>query len=413
MRNYRWVICALLFFATTINYIDRQVLGLLAPLLQTRIGFNEVQYGYIVTAFQAAYAVGLLTMGPIIDRIGTRLGYALAISIWSLSAMGHALVRSALGFGVARFALGFGESGSFPAAIKTVAEWFPKKERALATGLLNCGTNVGATLAPLTVPWVAVHFGWRYAFLLTGTFSAIWLVIWLLVYRPPQDNPRVSKEELSYILSDPPEPNTRVSWSHLLGYRQTWAFVMGKTLTDPIWWFYLFWLAKFLVSEHHLPLTGVALPIIVIYNCATVGSIVGGWLPARFLERGWTVNRARKTSMLICSLCVIPVMITTRVHSLWTAVAIISLACAAHQGFSANIFTVASDLFPRRAVASVVGIGGCGGAVGGMFIATFTGWLLQLTGSYLPVFIIAGSVYLVALGLVQALAPDLQPAAID
>jgi len=413
MRNYRWVICALLFFATTINYIDRQVLGLLAPLLQTRIGFNEVQYGYIVTAFQAAYAVGLLTMGPIIDRIGTRLGYALAISIWSLSAMGHALVRSALGFGVARFALGFGESGSFPAAIKTVAEWFPKKERALATGLLNCGTNVGATLAPLTVPWVAVHFGWRYAFLLTGTFSAIWLVIWLLVYRPPQDNPRVSKEELSYILSDPPEPNTRVSWSHLLGYRQTWAFVMGKTLTDPIWWFYLFWLAKFLVSEHHLPLTGVALPIIVIYNCATVGSIVGGWLPARFLERGWTVNRARKTSMLICSLCVIPVMITTRVHSLWTAVAIISLACAAHQGFSANIFTVASDLFPRRAVASVVGIGGCGGAVGGMFIATFTGWLLQLTGSYLPVFIIAGSVYLVALGLVQALAPELQPAAID
>jgi len=413
MRNYRWVICALLFFATTINYIDRQVLGLLAPLLQTRIGFNEVQYGYIVTAFQAAYAVGLLTMGPIIDRIGTRLGYALAISIWSLSAMGHALVRSALGFGVARFALGFGESGSFPAAIKTVAEWFPKKERALATGLLNCGTNVGATLAPLTVPWVAVHFGWRYAFLLTGTFSAIWLVIWLLVYRPPQDNPRVSKEELSYILSDPPEPDTRVSWSHLLGYRQTWAFVMGKTLTDPIWWFYLFWLAKFLVSEHHLPLTGVALPIIVIYNCATVGSIVGGWLPARFLERGWTVNRARKTSMLICSLCVIPVMITTRVHSLWTAVAIISLACAAHQGFSANIFTVASDLFPRRAVASVVGIGGCGGAVGGMFIATFTGWLLQLTGSYLPVFIIAGSVYLVALGLVQALAPELQPAAID
>ena len=413
MRNYRWVICALLFFATTINYIDRQVLGLLAPLLQSRIGFNEAQYGYIVTAFQAAYAIGLLVMGPIIDRIGTRVGYALAISIWSLSAMGHALVRTAVGFGVARFALGLGESGSFPAAIKTVAEWFPKKERALATGLLNCGTNVGATLAPLTVPWVAVRFGWRYAFLLTGTFSAIWLVSWLLVYRPPQEHPRVSKAELAYILSDPVEPTTEISWSHLLAHRQTWAFVMGKTLTDPIWWFYLFWLAKFLVSEHHLKLTGVALPIIVIYNGATVGSVVGGWLPARFLETGWTVNRARKISMLICSLCVIPVMITTWVHGLWTAVAIISLACAAHQGFSANIFTVASDMFPRRAVASVVGIGGCGGAVGGMFIATFTGWLLQLTGSYLPVFIIAGSVYLVALGVVHLLAPRLQPAEID
>jgi len=413
MGKFRWRICALLFFATTINYVDRQVLGLLAPLLQSNIGFNEVQYGYIVTAFQAAYALGLLAMGPIIDRIGTKLGYALSISIWSLSAMGHALVRTALGFGVARFALGLGESGSFPAAIKTVAEWFPKKERALATGFLNCGTNVGATLAPLTVPWVAVHFGWRYAFLLTGTFSAIWLVCWLVVYRPPQDHPRVSKEELAYILSDPAEPTTKVSWSHLLPHRQTWAFVMGKSLTDPIWWFYLFWLAKFLVSEHHLKLTGVALPIIVIYNCATVGSVVGGLLPAKFLEMGWTVNRARKISMLICSLCVMPVMITTRVHGLWPAVAIISLACAAHQGFSANIFTVASDLFPRRAVASVVGIGGCGGAVGGMFIATFTGWLLQLTGSYLPVFILAGSVYLVALGFVQLLAPRFEPAEID
>ncbi|MGD0223189.1 MAG: MFS transporter [Terriglobia bacterium] len=413
MGSFRWRVCALLFFATTINYVDRQVLGLLAPLLQSNIGFNEVQYGYIVTAFQAAYALGLLAMGPIIDRIGTKLGYALSISIWSLAAMGHALVRSAFGFGAARFALGLGESGSFPAAIKTVAEWFPKKERALATGLLNCGTNVGATLAPLTVPWVAVHFGWRYAFLLTGTFSALWLVTWLVVYRSPQDHPRVTKTELAYILSDPAEPTTKISWSHLLGHRQTWAFVMGKSLTDPIWWFYLFWLAKFLVSEHHLKLTGVALPIVVIYNCATVGSIVGGWLPARFLEQGWTVNRARKISMLICSLCVIPVMMTTLVHGLWTAVAIISLACAAHQGFSANIFTLASDMFPRRAVASVVGMGGCGGAVGGMFIATFTGWLLQLTGSYLPVFIVAGSVYVVALGLVQLLAPRLQPAAID
>ncbi len=412
MGKYRWRICALLFFATTINYVDRVVLGLLAPLLQSTFGFNEVQYGYIVTAFQAAYALGLLVMGPIIDRIGTKLGYALAIAIWSLSAMGHALVHSALGFGVARFALGIGESGSFPAAIKTVAEWFPKKERALATGLFNSGTNVGATLAPLVVPWVAVRFGWRYAFLMTGTFSAIWLVCWLATYRPPQEHPRISRAELEYILSDPAEPTAKVPWLQLLGFPQTWAFLLGKSLTDPIWWFYLFWLPKFLVSEHHLKLTGVALPLVVVYNCATAGSIVGGWLPAKFLAQGWTVNRARKTALLICALCVMPVVFTTHLHGLWPAVGIISLACAAHQGFSANLFTLASDMFPRRAVASVVGIGGSGGAVGGMFIATFTGWLLQLTGSYLPVFILAGCVYALALSLIHFLAPRLQPAEI-
>lgn len=412
MGKYRWRICALLFFATTINYVDRVVLGLLAPLLQSTFGFNEVQYGYIVTAFQAAYALGLLVMGPIIDRIGTKLGYALAIAIWSLSAMGHALVHSALGFGVARFALGIGESGSFPAAIKTVAEWFPKKERALATGLFNSGTNVGATLAPLVVPWVAVRFGWRYAFLMTGTFSAIWLVCWLATYRPPQEHPRISRAELEYILSDPAEPTAKVPWLQLLGFPQTWAFLLGKSLTDPIWWFYLFWLPKFLVSEHHLKLTGVALPLVVVYNCATAGSIVGGWLPAKFLAQGWTVNRARKTALLICALCVMPVVFTTHLHGLWPAVGIISLACAAHQGFSANLFTLASDMFPRRAVASVVGIGGSGGAVGGMFIATFTGWLLQLTGSYLPVFILAGCVYALALSLIHFLAPRLEPAEI-
>ncbi len=412
MGKYRWRICALLFFATTINYVDRVVLGLLAPLLQSTIGFNEVQYGYIVTAFQAAYALGLLVMGPIIDRVGTKLGYALAIAIWSLSAMGHALVHSALGFGVARFALGIGESGSFPAAIKTVAEWFPKKERALATGLFNSGTNVGATLAPLVVPWVAVRLGWRYAFLMTGTFSAIWLVCWLATYRPPQEHPRISRAELEYILSDPAEPTAKVPWFQLLGFPQTWAFLLGKSLTDPIWWFYLFWLPKFLVSEHHLKLTGVALPLVVVYNCATAGSIVGGWLPAKFLAQGWTVNRARKTALLICALCVMPVVFTTHLHGLWPAVGIISLACAAHQGFSANLFTLVSDMFPRRAVASVVGIGGSGGAVGGMFIATFTGWLLQLTGSYLPVFILAGCVYALALSLIHFLAPRLQPAEI-
>ena len=410
--RFRWRICALLFFATTINYVDRLVLALLAPLLQSRIGFNEVQYGYIITAFEAAYALGLLSMGGIIDRLGTRLGYALAIGIWSLAAMGHALVRSALGFGVARFILGLGESGSFPASVKAVAEWFPKRERALATGIFNSGTNVGATLAPLAVPWVALHYGWRYAFLLTGVFSATWLVCWLVYYRLPQERAGVSRQEVEYILSEPAEPGGRIPWLHLLAHRQTWAFLAGKSLTDPIWWFYVFWLAKFLISEHHLKLAGVPLPLVVIYNCATAGSVVGGWLPGPLLRGGWSLNRARKTAMLLCAIAVIPAIFAPRVHGLWSAVGIISLACAAHQGFSANMFTLASDMFPRRAVASVVGIGGFGGAVGGMFIATFTGWMLQLTGSYLPVFLIAGSIYLVALALVHALAPHLAPAAV-
>jgi len=410
--HFRWVICALLFFATTINYVDRQVLGLLAPVLQTKIGWDEIQYGYIVFAFQLAYAIGLLFMGGFIDRVGTRVGYAVAIAVWSLSAMGHALVRSALGFGVARFALGLGESGNFPAAVKTVSEWFPRKERALATGIFNSGTNVGATIAPLVVPWIAVHLGWRFAFLFTGVFSAIWIVCWLSIYRPPQAHPRLSAAELNYIQSEPAEPATRIPWLHLLPHRQTWAFVVGKFLTDPVWWFYLFWLPKFLHSEHHLSLIGLGLPLVVIYNAASVGSIFGGWLPARFLNAGWSLNRARKTAMLVCAIAVVPIVATVRVSGLWSAVALISLATAAHQGFSANIFTLASDMFPRRAVASVVGLGGFGGAVGGMLIALFTGFLLQFTHSYLPIFIIAGSAYLVALLCIQWLAPTLEPAAI-
>lgn len=408
--HFRWVICGLLFFATTINYVDRQVLGLLAPMLQTRIGWNEVQYGYIVTAFQAAYAIGLLFMGGFIDRVGTRVGYAFSIAIWSLAAMGHALVRSALGFGIARFALGLGESGNFPAAIKTVSEWFPKKERALATGIFNSGTNVGSIIAPLVVPWIAVHLGWQYAFLFTGLFSATWIVCWLAIYRKPREHARLSRVELDYIRSEPPGPESKVSWSELWPHRQTWAFVVAKFLTDPVWWFFLFWLPKFLSSEHGLSLTGLGLPLVVIYNMASVGSIFGGWLPARFLKAGWSVNRARKTAMLICSIAVVPIVTTLRIQGLWSAVALISLATAAHQGFSANLFTLSSDMFPRRAVASVVGIGGCAGAIGGMLIALFTGFVLQLTHSYLLVFIIAGSAYLLALLCVQLLAPRLEPA---
>lgn len=408
----RWRVCALLFFATTINYMDRQVLGILAPDLQRIIGWNELQYGYIVTAFQAAYAVGLLIMGSVIDRIGTRRGYAVAIGIWSLSAMGHALARTAFGFGIARFMLGLGESGNFPAGIKTVAEWFPKKERALATGIFNSGSNVGAIVAPLVVPWITVTLGWQWAFLFTGIFSATWLLIWLLFFRRPEDHPTISPRELEHIQSDPPESMEKIPWARLLPHRQTWAFVLGKFMTDPIWWFYLYWLPKFLHSEHGLTLTKLGPPLVAIYVLADVGSIGGGWISSTLLKRGWNPNRARKTAMLICAVCVVPIVFVSRISSLWPAVLVIGVAAAAHQGWSANIFTIASDMFPRRAVGSVVGIGGFGGAVGGMCIASFTGFLLQVTGSYVPIFFIAGSAYLAALVVIHLLAPRLEPAQI-
>ncbi|MGD0201004.1 MAG: MFS transporter [Bryobacteraceae bacterium] len=411
--HYRWRICALLFFAATINYVDRQVLGVLAPELQRVIGWNEIQYGYIVTAFQAAYALGMLLVGSFIDRVGTRVGYAVSIGIWSLSAMGHALARTVLGFGFARFMLGLGESGSFPAAIKTVAEWFPRKERALATGIFNSGTNIGAIIAPLVVPWLTVRYGWRSAFMFTGLFSAIWLVAWLVTYRRPEEHRKLSKPELEYIQSDPPEPTVRIPWARLLPHRQTWAFLIGKFLTDPIWWFYLYWLPKFLHSRHGLSLTELGPPLVAIYVMADVGSITGGWLPAALLKRGWSANRARKVSMLICALCVVPIVFAAKVSSLWGAVALVGLATAAHQGWSANLFTTVSDMFPRRAVASVVGIGGFGGAVGGMLIATFTGFLLQFTGSYVPVFIMAGSAYLTALLIMHSIVPRLERANIE
>jgi ACS family hexuronate transporter-like MFS transporter len=410
---YRWRICAMLLLATTINYIDRQVLGVLAPFLQTEIGWNEIEYGYIVTAFQAAYAIGLLCAGAIIDRLGTRVGYAIAISIWSLAAMSHSLAASVIGFAAARFVLGFGEAGNFPAAIKTVAEWFPRKERALATGIFNSGSNIGAIVAPMMVPVVAATWGWQAAFLVTGALSATWLVAWLVIYRTPEDQPRLSAGELAYIRSDPPEPSVRVPWARILRHRQAWAFVAAKFITDPIWWFFLFWLPKFLHAEYGLTLLGLGLPLIVIFVLADVGSIFGGWLAGHFIRMGWSVNRARKTAMGICGLAVVPIVFAANADNLWLAVGLIGLATAGHQGWSANVFTLTSDMFPRRAVASVVGIGGFAGAVGGMMIATFTGFLLQTTGSYVPVFLMAGSAYLIALLVVHLLAPRLEPAQLD
>ncbi|MEO6103642.1 MAG: MFS transporter [Pseudoxanthomonas sp.] len=411
--GYRWRICALLLLATSINYIDRQVLGVLAPFLQDELGWSEIEYGYIVTAFQAAYAIGLLGAGAIIDRFGTRVGYAIAICIWSLAAMGHALAASVGGFMLARFMLGLGEAGNFPAAIKTVAEWFPRRERALATGIFNSGSNIGAIVAPLMVPIVAVTWGWQAAFLITGVLSALWLTTWLLTYRTPENQPALSAAELAYIRSDPPEPNVRLPWSRLLRHRQAWAFVAAKFITDPVWWFFLFWLPKFLHAEYGLSLLGLGLPLIVIFVMADIGSIAGGWLAGRLIKQGWSLNRARKGAMLACGLCVVPIVFAAQADNLWMAVFLIGLATAGHQGWSANVFTLTSDMFPRHAVASVVGMGGFAGAVGGMVIATFTGWLLQTSGSYMPLFLMAGSAYLIALAVVHVLAPRLEPARLE
>jgi len=408
--HFRWTVCGLLFAASTINYIDRQVLGILAPHLQKVIGWNEVQYGYIVSAFQVAYAIGLAAFGRFIDRFGTRLGYALAIFLWSIAAMAHAAARSALSFGIARFALGLGESGNFPSAIKAVAEWFPRRERALATGIFNAGTNVGAVVAPAVVPWITIRFGWPAAFLLTGALGFVWLVFWLALYEVPERKKNIRSRELAHVLSDPPEASSaRIPWLRLLSFPQTWAIVAGKFLTDPIWWFYLYWLAKFLNAKFGLTLTKLGPPLIVVYLITDVGSVGGGWVSSALIKRGWTVNRSRKSVMLVCALCVVPVVLASGISSLWGAVLIISLAAAAHQAWSANIFTFASDMFPKHAVGSVTGLGGTAGAVGGIIFSASAGHILQLTGSYLTLFIIAGSAYLVALGLIQLLAPRLEP----
>jgi len=407
---YRWVVCALLFFATTVNYIDRQVLGILAPDLRRIIGWNDVQYGYIVTAFSAAYALGLLLSGRFLDRIGTKLGYATALVFWSVAAMAHSLARTPLGFGAARFALGLGEAANFPAAIKSVAEWFPKKERAFATGLFNAGTNVGAIVAPAVVPWIALTFSWQWAFVLTGAFGFTWLALWFWLYDAPETSRRLSRTEFDYIRSDPVEPPVHVPWLRLAGYRQTWAFAIGKFMTDPIWWFYLYWIPTFLHERHGLTLSRMGPPLIAIYLIADVGSIGGGWLSSALIKRGWTINAARKTAMLSMALCVVPIVFAARVTGMWAAVLLVGLAAAAHQGWSANMFTIASDMFPRRATGSIVGIGGMAGAIGGMLIATATGWILQLTGSYYVLFVIAGGTYLVALAIIQLLVPHLEPA---
>jgi ACS family hexuronate transporter-like MFS transporter len=410
--GFRWVICGLLLIGVTKNYMDRGILGVLNVTLQHDLGWTEIDYSHLVGAFQIAYAVGMLCSGYLLDRLGSRLGYALAMVCWSLASMATAFGNSLFSFGVFRVALGLGEAAVFPASIKAVAEWFPKKERALATGIFNAGTNLGAILTPFVVRWVVVRWGWRGAFVGIGALGFLWLIFWLLLYRRPEEHPRVSAAELQYIRSDTPEPALRIKWSSLFPLRQTWAYVFGKFLTDPVWWFYLFWLPSFLQRKHGLSLAQVPIPIMVVYLISDVGSVAGGWLSSSLIKRGRSINASRKMAMLICASSVVPVIFAARMESLWGVVLLIGLATAAHQGFSANLYTIASDMFPARATASVIGIGGAAGALGGFLIASIVGPILQRTGSYQVPFLIAGVAYLIAVGVIHLLAPKLEPAAL-
>ncbi|MEJ0005171.1 MAG: MFS transporter [Steroidobacteraceae bacterium] len=411
--RYRWVICGLLLAAMAINYIQRQTIGLLKGPLQQEFALDEIGYANIVFWFQAAYAFGYLTFGRILDRIGARTGYAIAFLLWNLSHMAAGLAATTVQFTLARVGLGLGESGAFPSSLKAVADWFPQRERALAAGIFNAGTNLGAIIAPAMVPVLTATWGWRSSFFVTGAVGMLWLVAWVTVYRRPQDHPRVNAAELALIESDPADPVTPVNWWKLLTLRETWAYASGRFLIDPIWWFYLFWLPDFLNKTYHLDLSSYGPPLIAIYLISDVGSVLGGFSSSALLRRGVGVNVARKLTMLACALLVLPILKVDGAHELWVAVLLIGLAAAAHQAFSANLYTFPSDVLPRSAVGSVIGIGGMMGAVGGMLFTKFVGQILQATGSYRILFIIAGSVYLIALMVIHILSPRLKRVRID
>ena len=396
-RNYRWRIVALLFFATTINYIDRQVIGILKPFIADDLGWGEADYGYIVTAFQIAYAIGLLTTGRFLDKFGTRIGYLWAIVIWSIAGMAHAAARGVASFAVARFALGIGESANFPAAVKSVAEWFPKKERAFATGLFNSGSTVGAITAPIIVSAITLTMGWQWAFIITGALGFIWIIFWLAWYQTPEKHRKISQSELKYILQDEGknEPSKNIRWLELFKYKQTFAICSTRFISDWVWWFFLFWIPDFLSKTHGINIKEVVLPLIVIYAVSSVGGIAGGWISSKFITLGKSIDFARKTTILLCALIVLPVMLVSQIANLWIAVGLISLAAAGHQGWASNIFTIVSDIYPKKAVGSMVGLSGFAGAVGGALSATFVGLLLESTGSYFLIFLVASSVYMI------------------
>jgi ACS family hexuronate transporter-like MFS transporter len=415
--NYRWVVVALLFFATTINYLDRQIIGLLKPTLEAQFHWTEIDYSYIVKAFTASYAIGLLIFGNFIDKIGTKLGYTISLIVWSVAAMLHALVKSTFGFGAVRVALGLGESGNFPSAIKAVAEWFPKRERAFATGIFNSGANIGAVVAPILVPWILGIYGWQMAFLITGAIGFIWLIFWLIFYEIPSKHKKIGAAEYEFIHSDGEEVSVgkKVRWIQLLGIRQTWTFVAGKFLTDPIWYFFLFWLPSYFSSTFKIDLTKPSLPLVIVYTATTVGSIGGGHLSSWLIKKGWPIFKARKTAMFIFSLCVIPIITARFATNVWQAVALIGLAAAAHQAWSATIFTTASDMFPKRAISSIVGIGSMAGAIGGFFFPDFIGYILQtnkeaghIVVGYNIIFTICGFAYLLAWIIMHFLSPTMK-----
>jgi ACS family hexuronate transporter-like MFS transporter len=430
--KYRWTICSLVFFATTINYLDRAVISLLKPYLEKAFHWNSGDYANIEIAFKLAYAVGMIGVGRIIDKLGTKLGYALSTALWSVAAMGHALVSSTLGFGIARGFLGITEAGNFPAAIKTTAEWFPQRERALATGIFNSGSNVGAIVAPLSVPLIAETIGWQWAFIITGALGFVWLVLWYTIYETPANSKRLSKAEFDYINADIPaglptegvvEEKPKTSWATLLGFRQTWAFVIGKFLTDPIWWFYLFWLPDFLGKQYHLTGTAIALPVAGVYVLSSIGSVGGGYLPMGFIKRGMPAFQARKTAMLLIAFCVFPIVFAQYLGQLnmWLAVLVIGIAAAAHQAWSANIFTTVSDMFPKRAVGSVTGIGGFAGGMGGIALSALVQKRMfvhyealgQLNKAYFIMFLICGGIYLLAWVIMFTLVPRMEPIKLD
>ncbi|WP_336516816.1 MFS transporter [Pollutibacter soli] len=423
--KYRWTICALVFFATTINYLDRQVISLLKSVLDAEFQWTKTDYANITMCFQLAYAIGMLGAGRLVDKMGTKIGYALSLVLWSIAAMGHGLIRTTSGFFVARGALGLTEAGNFPAAIKTITEWFPKKERSFATGIFNAGTNIGAIVAPLTVPFIAEAYGWRAAFVITGAIGLIWLIFWFLLYEVPAKHKKLSKEEFEYIHSDndetpvQAEPVKSYSWAMLFGYRQTWAFALGKFFTDGPWWFYLFWLPDFLKEQYGLEGTTLAMPVAVVYTIAAFGSVFGGWLPLYFMRSGWPVARARKTAMFIYAALCVPILSaqTLGEFNMWYAILIVGLVTAAHQAWSANLYTIVSDMFPKKAVASVIGIGGMAGALGSILVSKSAGYLFdylkplgKIQTGYFWVFIFCGFAYLAVWIIIHFLVPGMKKA---
>lgn len=418
--NYRWLICAMLFMATTINYIDRQVIGLLKPVLEVEFQWTEVDYGYIVMAFAGMYALGYIIFGSFIDRVGTKVGYAVSVAVWSAAAMIHAVVNSTLGFGLVRGLLGLAEAGNFPAGVKAVAEWFPKSERALATGIFNSGTSIGAVVAPILVPWILGAYGWQEAFIITGAIGLIWLIFWWILYEIPSKQPRLKEPELRYIENDtvelPDQKSVNLKWSSLLSLRQTWVFIVGKVLTDPVWWFFLFWLPSYFADTFALDLTKPSLHLAVIYAATTVGSIGGGYLSSYFIKIGWPVLKARKTTLLIAALAVMPIILAKFTTDIWGAVVIISIATAAHQAWSSNIFTIVADIVPKKAVSSVVGIGGMSGSLAATFFPLFVGSLLayykgagNIATGYNILFMISGCAYFIAWVIIQVLTKNMKP----